>query len=152
MSEERCRHGMTEQHCDRRTFPINSVSLDGFMAICKAEAEEAMAIWMTASMSSFVGPEPAGGGGGAAFVFVVVFVFVFGCVFGTEEAGRGTSPFDEDEARVEAGRGRGGGGECAGVEAGCAEGGPEERSGCEWRGPGDGRGEDACYASRRETW
>ena len=134
-----------------RTFPTKScvrVSRGGLVA--RGEAEEAMAIWMTASMSSFVGPEPAGGGGGGAFVLVCVIVFVF--VFGTEEAGRGTSPFDEDEARVEAGRGRGGGGECAGVEAGWAEGGPEERSGCEWRGPGDGRGEDACYASRRETW
>ena len=132
-----------------RTFPTKScvrVSRGGFVA--RGEAEEAMAIWMTASMSSFVGPEPAGGGGGAACVLVCVFVFVLGA----EELGRGTSPFDEDEARVDAGRGRGGGGECAGVEAGCAEGGPEERSGCEWRGPGDGRGEDACYASRRGTW
>ncbi len=97
------------------------MSRGGFVA--RGDAEDAMAIWMTASMSSFVGPEPAGGG------------------FEGVAEGPGTSPAEEDEGRVEERAGGACGGDCAGVEAGCVEGGPEE-----WRGwTGEGRGEEACY-------
>ncbi len=71
-----------------RTFPTKScvrVSRGGFVA--RGDAEDAMAIWMTASMSSFVGPEPAGCG--------------FEGVAAGDEAGQELSPADEDEGRVE---------------------------------------------------
>ena len=69
-----------------RTCSTNScvrITLGGFMAT----AEEAMhmAMWMTTSMSSFVGPEPASGGDGGAFVFMVGFEIVCGA----EEVGGG---------------------------------------------------------------
>lgn len=54
-----------------RTFPTKScvrVSRGGLL-VRADEPLDAMAIWMTASMSSLVGPEPAGGDPGAELVF-----------------------------------------------------------------------------------
>ena len=108
------------------TFPTNNcvrVSRGGFVVL--GAVDDAMAIWMTASISSLVGPEPAG------------------CGFEVEEAA-GTAGLggpawslcaEADECRVEGREGRAsvaaaGGGDCAGVEVGC-EGGPEgEKCSC----------------------
>ncbi len=94
------------------------------------EPLDAMAIWMTASMSSLVGPEPAGGE--LAFKFALAAEWEdpgLSLGFGCEEEGArvGASEDRAEDDEVDGWEWEcGGGGVCAGVEESCADGGPLE--------------------------
>ena len=112
-------------------MPTNScvrVSRGGF--VVRGALEDAMAIWMTASISSLVGPEPAGGcvGGEGAEESVLGRT---AWSLGVEAEAEEEVGADEFRAEERDGRAAEGWGDWAGVEDGWAEDTPEE--GVRWR-------------------